>query len=405
MPTVNKSLHLHRSLPNVDHPKVERIERYRIKWFWFSLVAQCVLLLCLYMLGLPMLGACLFMCVLLASNLIWFKISYPEKILAPWLKALWLHPFLFWETISILLVIPTTILTGIAHWISWLGGLHARYGVLVLLIVLIGYLLMQYRRSHHQVRIRYYHLSQSAHTSSQSKAWATIAHISDLHICNLTDKSFLTKQCERILQEKPEIIALTGDYVMFGSAFHRDLFEVLSILKAPLGVYAILGNHDYFTNTQALLSGFQSIGIQTLLNQAVDLQINDKIFRIAGVYGDVDQPKRHRENLLQSLQGLNKADFVCMLAHDPSAIEQVKALKIDLMLSGHTHAGQLAWPGKPHINLAAKKYRFSQSIYTLNRTKLIVASALGITAHMPIRIATQAEMGLITVDESMTKQL
>lgn len=168
--------------------------------------------------------------------------------------------------------------------------------------------------------------------------------ISDLHIGGLIDKQKVSSIVNQVLSLKPDVIFLTGDIIDTKLSEVQDALKELKRLKAPLGVYYVLGNHEYFHGAYEIIQSMRELGFEVLENQSVVLKkgrdslinivgVNDLFGRRLGILEpDLKKALSQRDENLPSI----------LLAHQPKFISEVlPSSKIDLMLSGHTHGGQI----------------------------------------------------------------
>ena len=177
-----------------------------------------------------------------------------------------------------------------------------------------------------------------------------IAQISDIHTGSFFNKTAVKGGVEMLMREKPDVVFFTGDLVNNESKEVQNYFDVFNKVKAPLGVFSTLGNHDYGdyvqwneqdekqANLTKLIRIHQSIGFQPLLNDAVEL--GDDCW-LLGVENWGKAPFRQSGKLAETLSKVPADAFKILLSHDPSHFDaQVLDTDIDLTLSGHTHGMQ-----------------------------------------------------------------
>lgn len=169
----------------------------------------------------------------------------------------------------------------------------------------------------------------------------TIVQLTDIHVGRTIKRDFIEDLVRRTNALQPDLVAITGDLVDLPIADIRDDLAPLEQLKAP--TYFILGNHEYFHGAKAALEYIRNLGIRTLLNEAVTIDKDGKQFNLVGIndligerFGelppDFEGPFRQIDN--------NKSCIV--LSHQPKSIERLtNGQRCDLMLSGHTHGGQI----------------------------------------------------------------
>ncbi|WP_300827266.1 metallophosphoesterase, partial [Helicobacter sp. UBA3407] len=173
--------------------------------------------------------------------------------------------------------------------------------------------------------------------------------ISDLHIGGLIEENVVRQIVNQTNALKPDFIVLTGDIIDTEvGRVHKAIAE-LGKFQAPLGVYFVTGNHEYFHNIQPLLESLKAIGIKTLENECVQLMksINGQkevVLNLAGVYDLFGRRIGVLEpNLEQALQNRAESQPLILLAHQPKfALEVREEHQVDLILSGHTHGGQIS---------------------------------------------------------------
>jgi len=167
-----------------------------------------------------------------------------------------------------------------------------------------------------------------------------IAQLSDLHIGGLIDKDFIEDIVRKVNGIKPDIVVITGDLIdvdIFGA---KETLLELTKLNSKYGTYYIVGNHEYFHDIENIIESMKSLGIRVLENENVYIGEDDRGFNLAGVYDIFGyRSKKYIPNLQKALKDTKDAPTL-LLAHQPRFIHEV-ADKVDLMLCGHTHGGQL----------------------------------------------------------------
>ncbi len=170
-----------------------------------------------------------------------------------------------------------------------------------------------------------------------------IAQLSDLHVGNTIRRPFVESIVELTNAEGVDLVALTGDFVD-GSV--RDLaldVAPLAGLRAPHGVFFVTGNHEYFSGGAAWCAEFQRMGFVVLRNETRTIEHDGAKLDIAGIDDPFATEPGHGPDLAAALDGRNRSHPVVLLAHQPVFAEAAAARGVTLMLSGHTHGGQL-WP-------------------------------------------------------------
>lgn len=215
--------------------------------------------------------------------------------------------------------------------------------------------------------------------------------ISDLHIGGLIEENVVRQIVEQTNQLKPDFIVLTGDIIDTEVARVLKAIEELAKLNAPLGVYFVTGNHEYFHNIQPLLEKLKSIGIRVLENECVQLiQEGEVVLNLAGVY---DLFGRRigvlKPNLEQALKERVESKPLILLSHQPKFANEVQeSHQVDLILSGHTHGGQIF----PFRFLVTLDQPYLAGLYQHNpTTQIYVNRGTGFWGP-PMRILARAEI-------------
>lgn len=219
-----------------------------------------------------------------------------------------------------------------------------------------------------------------------------LIHLSDFHMGTWMNRRRLAGIVELTLAEKPDLVAVTGDFVSYTiDQPLDDLVDGLQRLQAPDGVYAVLGNHDCWTDPDRVQAALAASGVRVLNNQAVAVRRGGSTLQIAGV----DNVYTGRADLAAVAAHLDAALPAILLAHEPDFADEAAASGLfDLQLSGHSHGGQINLPliGPPFFPHLAKKY--PRGHYRLGAMQLYTTRGLGTTA-LQLRIRCKPEIAVI----------
>ncbi len=219
----------------------------------------------------------------------------------------------------------------------------------------------------------------------------TIALVSDTHLGRWFGNRQIDKLVNLVNSNQADVVVLAGD-IMNDDTIYYDkmgMQEYLSKLTAPLGVYAVLGNHDYFGFEQQIAQAVKDAGITVLDNQSVLLK--DEVW-LVGRSDDIDSTRLSADELLSKVD-TNKP--VIFLEHRPSKLDEISALPIDLHLSGHTHGGQIF----PLTTLMQWFTPLTQGAKLINETQFLVSSGFGF-GSVPFRLGTRSEIWLISLESA-----
>ncbi|MBN2816127.1 MAG: metallophosphoesterase [Campylobacterales bacterium] len=168
----------------------------------------------------------------------------------------------------------------------------------------------------------------------------TLVQLSDVHIGGLIDKEFIEEMVERVNKLQADLVVITGDLVDMDITKIKEPLFALTQLQSKYGTYFIPGNHEYFHNLPEIINELKRLGIIVLENNNLYIGDKDEGFNLAGVYDIFGyRAGHHFPELKDALKGVKNAPTI-LLAHQPKYIEEVDR-GVDLILSGHTHGGQL----------------------------------------------------------------
>lgn len=211
---------------------------------------------------------------------------------------------------------------------------------------------------------------------------------SDIHLGQLVGRKHLERLVNLVNDEKPDIVLLPGDIINdnIEPYLKENMGEVLGKLEAPLGVHAVLGNHDYYGDDKdEIMAEMDKLGIGVLMDEYI--KIHD--FYLVG-------RKEHTDNsritLNAYLNKLDKQNPIIMMDHQPKDLKEAREFGVDLLLSGHTHQGQI-WPASFLTNFI---YENDYGYLKKGELHSIVSSGFGLWGP-PLRIGTQSEVMIIQV--------
>jgi predicted MPP superfamily phosphohydrolase len=216
-----------------------------------------------------------------------------------------------------------------------------------------------------------------------------VVQLSDVHHGPFSDPSQIERAVETANRLQPDIIALTGDYISKERHYAAPCAEMLGKLKAKYGVYAVLGNHDHWTDAALITDLFRAEGITVLINQGMRFQKGNSAFWLAGV----DDTMVGLEDISLALAGAREDEMKLLLAHNPIILRRAARAAVDLVLSGHTHGGQVAIRSEKGVSARGRK-RMLKGLGRLGPTQIYVNRGLG-TVVLPIRYGCPPEVSLL----------
>ncbi|MFC1718955.1 metallophosphoesterase [Candidatus Poribacteria bacterium] len=215
-----------------------------------------------------------------------------------------------------------------------------------------------------------------------------IAFLSDIHHGSYFSRDRVKKVVEKVNRMNADLILLGGDYVHRDKKYITPCFEELANLKARDGVYAVLGNHDHWESKDISIAAIMKSNIRYFDNDAQWIYRNGSRIKIGGV-GDWFEG---RPNMEPTINDVSEGDFVVLVTHNPDYAEDIKNDKIDLVLSGHTHGGQVTFFGL-WAPIIPSKYgqRYRTGVVNTEYTKVIVSNGIG-TITPPVRFFARPQI-------------
>ena len=247
-----------------------------------------------------------------------------------------------------------------------------------------------------------------------------IAHLTDFHCSRKVTVAYLEEAIHLAQQQQPDLVVLTGDFVHKGYHYVDRVAQILGRLHASAGVYAVLGNHDFSVRNalgirryrhlhRAVARALLAQGIRVLQNETVALRRGPAVLNLSGV----EDLWSRSCDLDRALAGVSPKAPCIMLAHNPRTAEQLHGRRCDLMLSGHTHGGQVNWreslrslkprsdrplaepdvlgPRRP----AHKSHRLHAGLYQFSQTQVYVNKGVGFGFRF--RFGVRPEVAVFTL--------
>ena len=239
------------------------------------------------------------------------------------------------------------------------------------------------------------------HVAGLPEGWrgARIVQLSDLHAGRHVTRERLQAIARRAARLDPDLLVVTGDIVHNSAAFARHAAEAIASIPARHGVFACLGNHDFWAGPDAVEHELERAGVQVLRNRGVLLQRNGDGLWLCGV----DDPWSGRVDLRAALSGRPEGAATVLLSHQPNTWPRAQELGVELQLSGHTHGGQVAllWLHRS-LSLARLITPFVAGLYRAGRSYLYVNRGAGSVMPM-VRLGARpevTELTLVPADEA-----
>ncbi|HTW47431.1 MAG TPA: metallophosphoesterase [Acidobacteriaceae bacterium] len=233
-----------------------------------------------------------------------------------------------------------------------------------------------------------------------------IVLVSDFHYEDYTEPFFLREVVKRVNNLRPEMVLMPGDFITHFPGAHRlagltrmvdrqavECAAILSEIECPLR-YASLGNHDESMNPQSVIGALEGHGIRVLRNRAVPLERDGQRIWLAGTGSACEDDFAPDRAIPPASMRNNEA--VILMAHEPDVLPDAARYNVDLMLSGHTHGGQVRLPFLPALVLPTYGKRYVEGLFHYGPTQLYVNRGIG-TVGLPLRLNCPPEITVITL--------
>ena len=213
-----------------------------------------------------------------------------------------------------------------------------------------------------------------------------VVQLSDIHHGLYLPLQALIDAVEMTNRLKPDLIALTGDFVTYSRAYIEPAAAILGLLRARFGAFAVLGNHDFRVGADEITRALRRERIQMLRNRHVTLRLDGHVLHVAGV-----DDLGYGADLHRAVHRIPQGAPTILLAHNPAIIRHAARHGISLVLSGHTHGGQVNLPVVGSIFGRAEEMRFKSGWDRLGPTQIYVSRGIG-TVVLPLRVRCPAEI-------------
>ena len=216
-----------------------------------------------------------------------------------------------------------------------------------------------------------------------------IVHLSDIHHSPFTNLGHISRAVEISNRLQPDMFVLTGDYVSHEADYIAPMARVLGRLASEFGTFACLGNHDHWTDAEAVTKSLRAAKIKVLNNEGFRFQAKNAAFWLAGV----DDYMVGQTDLRSALRGSFPDEMKMLLAHNPKVLYRAARLGVDVMFSGHTHGGQVKIRDDEK-RILPRRGKFASGLYRRRETQVYITRGIG-TVVLPVRYGCPPEISLI----------
>lgn len=227
----------------------------------------------------------------------------------------------------------------------------------------------------------------------------TIGHLSDLHLGTPAAAARTRRAVQMLMASRPDLVVLTGDFV--SSREGLDMIAVLAPLRAPLGVYAVLGNHDHWIDPDGVEDALARLGIEVLRNRSVRLEIEGHPIWLIGL----DDMWNRLSDLETASAGIPPQETRLLLVHEPDFAAKTPPGRVDLQLSGHSHGGQVRIPFKGALLLPPLGRHYPAGLQWAGTTAVYTNRGLGtVSPHARFHCRPEITLLRLVPDRSAPQQ-
>ena len=218
-----------------------------------------------------------------------------------------------------------------------------------------------------------------------------ITQLTDIHHSRILGIDQVRHVVELAQQTKPDMFVLTGDYTTTYRRFIEPCAEALGQLNASDGVWAVLGNHDHYTDPELTTRALQRRHITVLENANTTLQRGPDSLQLSGI----DDWSWNFTDWTSAFSGLKPSTPTILLSHQPSVLDLEQTQNVALILSGHTHGGQVRLPGLgAPMRFATREMKYDRGLFQRGEAQLYVSSGTGVIG-LPVRFSVRPEIAVL----------
>lgn len=219
-----------------------------------------------------------------------------------------------------------------------------------------------------------------------------IAFLTDTHVANFVRRSFYRECVRQAMQFAPDLVLLGGDYVTWNRHIGLMAEVLLTDLRAPDGIRAVLGNHDYWAGGDEVRAAMEAGGVEFVINRNVRIRRGDDEIALLGI----DEVYRGEPDVDAAFEGIPQDMPRLGVTHHPDMIADLQERRIDLLVCGHTHGGQIRFPFFGSVVVPSRfEHRYAQGFHRVGRVLMYVSRGIG--AIPPLRILCRPEVATFTL--------
>ena len=218
-----------------------------------------------------------------------------------------------------------------------------------------------------------------------------LTQLTDIHHSRILGIGEIRRVVRLAQQTNPDMFVLTGDYSTTYRRYVEPCAEALSALSAPEGVWAVLGNHDHYTDPELTRRALERQHIAVLNNAHTTLRRGSDSLQLSGI----DDWSWNATDWSRAFSGLNTKTPTVLLSHQPTVLDLEQTNNVALVISGHTHGGQIKFPffGAPASHFTAD-LKYARGLFRRGDTQLYVSTGTGVIG-LPVRFGVRPEIAVL----------
>ena len=219
-----------------------------------------------------------------------------------------------------------------------------------------------------------------------------IAQLTDVHHSRLVPLGQVERVVELTRAARPDMVVLTGDYTTTLRRYIEPCAEALGSIEAPEGTWAVLGNHDHYTDPELTARALTRRRVGVLSNANTLIRRGEDSLQLAGI----DDWGWGATDFERALYGLDTSRPTVLLSHEPRVFDMSAARDLSLVISGHTHGGQICLPllGAPARFFFGDELRYLRGLYERDGAQLYVSRGTGVIG-LPVRFGARPEIAVL----------
>ena len=223
-----------------------------------------------------------------------------------------------------------------------------------------------------------------------------ITQLTDIHHSRIVGIDQVRRVIELAQNTKPDLFVLTGDYTTTYRRYVEPCAEALGALNAPEGVWAILGNHDHYTDPELTSRALERHKITVLNNANTSIKRGPDMLQLAGI----DDWSWNGTDWQRAFYGLDPRRPIVLLSHQPGVFDLIEARAASLILSGHTHGGQIKLPliGAP-ARFVTQHLKYDSGLFKRGESQLYVSRGTGVIG-LPVRLGVKPEIAVLRLRQA-----